>query len=40
MDQAINIFFVSLGGLDFLGLMAGFLIIMAILFSLIRPIDN
>lgn len=40
MDQAINTFFVSLGGINFLALMAGILIVLGIIFALIRPIDN
>jgi hypothetical protein len=40
IDASLNTFFVGIGGLPFLGLLFGGLIIIAILISLIRPIDN
>jgi len=40
IDHDINIFITGLGGLPFMGLLFGALIIIAILITLIRPIDN
>jgi len=39
IDKIVNLFFTELGGLDFLGLAFGFLIILAIILSLIKPLD-
>jgi hypothetical protein len=39
MDHSVNFFFSSIGGLNFLGLAFGFLIIIAIIISFIRPFD-
>lgn len=38
-DKIINLFFESLGGVDFLSLTFGILILIAILIAIIRPID-
>ena len=39
IDSIVNLFFSELGGLNFLGLVFGFLIIISIILSLIRPLD-
>lgn len=39
IDKTINLFFTELGGLDFLGLFFGSLIIIAIIMALVRPFD-
>lgn len=39
IDEIINLFFIELGGIEFLGLVGATLIIIAILISLIRPLD-
>jgi len=39
IDNAINFFFESLGGVDFLGLFFGVLVMLAVLIAIIRPID-
>lgn len=39
IDKTINLFFTELGGLDFLALIFGSLIIISIIIALIRPID-
>jgi hypothetical protein len=38
-DKIINLFFESLGGVDFLGLAFGLLIVVGIMIAIIRPID-
>lgn len=38
-DKTINLFFSQLGGLDFLGLFFGSLIIIGIIMALIKPFD-
>jgi hypothetical protein len=39
IDQSINLLFTELGGLDFLGLICGILIIISIVWALVRPFD-
>jgi hypothetical protein len=39
IDKTINLFFTELGGLDFLGLSFGLLIIIAIVLAIIKPFD-
>jgi hypothetical protein len=39
LSQAVNIFFTSAGGLDFLGTLFAIPVIIAIFASLIRPFD-
>ena len=38
-DKIINLFFENLGGIDFLSLSFAVLILIAILISIIRPLD-
>jgi len=38
-DKTINLFFTDLGGLPFLGLIFGSIIIVGILMALIKPFD-
>lgn len=39
IDKTINLFFSEIGGFEFLALMFGSLIIIAIIISLIKPFD-
>lgn len=39
IDKTINLFFTEIGGLDFLALFFGSLIIIAIILALIKPFD-
>lgn len=39
IDKTINLFFTEIGGLDFLGLFFGILIIIAIILAIIKPFD-
>lgn len=40
IDKSINLFFTELGGLPFLGLFFGSIIIISIIISFIKPFDN
>jgi len=39
IDKTINLFFSEIGGVEFLGLFFGSLIIIAILLAIIKPFD-
>jgi len=39
-DKTINLFFTELGGLDFLGLFFGSIIIIAIIIAITRPFNS
>jgi len=39
IDKTINLFFSELGGLEFLGLFFGSLVILAIILAIIKPFD-
>ncbi len=39
IDKSIDLFFTQAGGVEFLGLIFGFLIIISIILALIKPFD-
>lgn len=39
IDKTINLFFTEAGGLDFLGLLFGSIIIIAVIMALVRPFN-